>query len=83
MAEDGLAYDRPQDAKNPGHYRGNGVELIAITEQMPFNRGNAVKYLVRAGKKGGPEKEIEDLEKALWYVQRELERTKKLRDHEG
>ncbi|MFJ3084395.1 DUF3310 domain-containing protein [Streptomyces halstedii] len=66
------------DAVNhPPHYAdgwSNGAEVIDITENLNFNRGNAVKYLARAGKKGGPEKELEDLQKALWYVSREVER---------
>ena len=62
---------------HPSHYAdgwSNGAEVIDITEHLNFNRGNAVKYLSRAGKKGGAEKELEDLQKALWYVRREVER---------
>lgn len=62
---------------HPSHYAdgwSNGAEVIDITEHLNFNRGNAVKYLSRAGKKGGPEKELEDLQKALWYVTREIQR---------
>ena len=64
------------DATNPAHYRNgfsNGAEVIDITEALSYNRGNAIKYLARAGQKD-PDKEIEDLEKALWYVKRELGR---------
>ena len=69
------------DAINPAHYQGfsNGAQVIDITENLNFNRGNAVKYLARAGAKE-PAKEIEDLEKSLWYTQRELDRLKGLRD---
>ena len=69
------------DAINPAHYQGfsNGAQVIDITENLNFNRGNAVKYLARAGAKD-PAKEIEDLEKSLWYTQRELDRLKGLRD---
>jgi hypothetical protein len=49
------------------------VEVIDITEHMSFNRGNAVKYLCRAGLKD-PLTELEDLEKAAWYIQREIKR---------
>ncbi|MEU0158997.1 DUF3310 domain-containing protein [Streptomyces sp. NPDC006261] len=62
---------------HPSHYAdgwSNGAEVIDIVENLNFNRGNAVKYLSRAGKKGGPEKELEDLQKALWYVTREVQR---------
>lgn len=64
------------DPINPSHYRAyKGVEVIQLTEQMNFNRGNAVKYTCRAGLKD-PDKEIEDLEKAVWYLNREIERMK-------
>jgi hypothetical protein len=68
---------RDDAVHHPRHYAegwSNGAEVIDITEHLNFNRGNAVKYLARAGKKGGPEKELEDLQKALWYVRREIER---------
>ena len=64
------------DAVNsPPHYTGfsNDAEVIDITENLNFNRGSAVKYLARAGAKD-PAKEIEDLEKAAWYVHREIKR---------
>lgn len=62
---------------HPSHYTMyHGLEIIDLTEQMNFNKGNAVKYIARAGFKGGPEKEVEDLEKAQWYISRELERIK-------
>ncbi|MFD5308282.1 DUF3310 domain-containing protein [Streptomyces ardesiacus] len=70
--------NRGEDVVNsPSHYAdgwSNGAEVIDITEHLNFNRGNAVKYLSRAGKKGGPGKELEDLQKALWYVTREVQR---------
>ncbi|MFI6049029.1 DUF3310 domain-containing protein [Streptomyces violascens] len=59
---------------NPSHYTdgySNGAEVIDIVEALPYNRGAAMKYLARAGKK---ENEIEDLQKALWYIKRELAR---------
>ena len=63
------------DAINPPHYQGfsNGAQVVDITEHLNFNRGNAVKYLARAGAKD-PAKEIEDIKKAIWYAQRELVR---------
>ncbi len=61
---------------NPAHYtRFKGIEVIQLTEQLNFCRGNAVKYIARAGAKDSA-KEIEDLEKAVWYVQREIARLK-------
>ena len=67
--------EKTHDAvNNPSHYQlPGGVEVIQITEWMNFNRGNAVKYLARAGYKESSE-ELEDLKKALWYVQREIKR---------
>ena len=59
---------------HPAHYTGkNGVECIQVTEQFNFNRGNAIKYIWRAGEKD-PSKEIEDLKKAVWYIEREIKR---------
>lgn len=62
---------------HPSHYtQYKGIEVIQLTEQMNFNRGNAVKYIARAGFKDS-EVEIVDLEKAKWYIEREIERIKK------
>lgn len=56
---------------HPEHYQGNGIEVIDIIEsfELNFNLGNTVKYVLRAGKKGNKK---EDLEKAVWYLKREL-----------
>lgn len=68
----------PNDAVNhPSHYTQYPVEVIELTRHMPFNRGNAVKYVARAGYKGGPEKELEDIDKAIWYLKDERELVKK------
>ena len=58
---------------HPKHYTSHpsGVECIEITEHMNFNLGNATKYIWRASLKG---KEIEDLRKARWYIDREIAR---------
>lgn len=60
---------------SPKHYTSHpsGVECIDITEHMRFNLGNAVKYIWRADLKGNA---IEDLEKARWYIDRELQKRK-------
>ena len=64
---------------HPGHYTAyKGIEVIQLTEQLNFNRGNSVKYVARAGLKD-PNTEIEDLEKARWYIDREIKRLKDLR----
>ena len=57
----------------PAHYtqHPSGVECIEITEHMNFNTGNAMKYLWRAGLKGDGQ---EDLQKAAYYIAREIER---------
>lgn len=59
---------------HPTHYNANpsGVECIDVVEHMPFNRGNAIKYIWRAGHKGGLQTAIEDLRKARWYIDREI-----------
>jgi len=57
---------------HPPHYTAHpsGIECITITEHMNFCIGNAVKYLWRADLKNG----VEDLRKAVWYIQREISR---------
>jgi hypothetical protein len=63
------------DAINhPPHYKQHpsGIECIQITEHMNFNLGNAIKYIWRAGLKSSSP--VEDLRKAAWYINRELER---------
>jgi hypothetical protein len=61
---------------HPKHYTDHpsGVECIQITEHMGFNLGNALKYIWRCDLKKDA---IEDLNKALWYVQREIDKRKK------
>lgn len=63
------------DPTNPEHYKSHpsGIECIQITEHMNFNLGNAIKYIWRAGLKG---ETVADLEKARWYLEREIERIK-------
>lgn len=66
------------DAVNhPKHYNAHpsGVECITVVEHMNFNRGNAIKYTWRAGEKDKAT-EIQDLEKARWYLDREIARLK-------
>jgi hypothetical protein len=60
---------------HPPHYTSHpsGVECIQITEHMGFNLGNALKYIWRADLKGSA---VEDLEKAIFYINRELEKRK-------
>jgi hypothetical protein len=58
---------------NPPHYTSHpsGIECIQITEHMGFNLGNALKYIWRADLKGSA---VEDLEKAIFYINRELDK---------
>ena len=58
---------------HPSHYNSGKIEVIDYIEDqnLDFCLGNAVKYISRAGKKN-PDKEIEDLEKAIWYIQRHI-----------
>lgn len=64
------------DAINPTHYKGK-IEVIDFIEDkdLGFCLGNVVKYVARAGKKA-PTKEIEDLEKAKWYLERHIDNLK-------
>lgn len=64
---------------HPQHYTSHpsGVECITVTEWMNFNKGNALKYIWRAGEKGN---EIEDLLKAAWYIDREIKRLTMLKN---
>lgn len=60
------------DAVNhPSHYTDGGIETIDFIEakKLPYHLGNAVKYISRAGKKD-QSKTIEDLQKAVWYIER-------------
>ena len=63
---------------HPKHYTAHpsGVECIDIVEHMTFNVGSAMKYLWRAGLKGS-EPALRDLEKARWYIDREITKVKK------
>lgn len=72
------------NVNHPEHYISGRFECIEVIEEglgidiaLGFCRGNALKYIYRAGKKH-KEKEIEDLEKAVWYLNREISLRKKL-----
>lgn len=66
---------------HPRHYNchPSGIECIDVIEHMNFCLGNAIKYIWRAEEKGN---DIQDLEKALWYVERELNKRKHLNNNE-
>lgn len=58
---------------HPAHYNVGKIEVIDAIEDwgLNFSLGSAVKYIARADHKGKP---IEDLQKARWYIEREIER---------
>lgn len=66
-----LGYD---PVNKPKHYNSHpsGIQAIQITRHMNFNIGNAIKYLWRTDHKNG----VQDLEKAVWYIQDEIARLK-------
>lgn len=55
------------------HYQGKGLKAIEVIEafELNFSLGNAIKYILRSGKKGNAK---EDLEKAIWYLKREVDK---------
>ena len=63
-----------EKVNHPDHYN-QGIEAIDIIESWThnFSLGNAIKYILRSPYKG---KQIEDLEKARWYIDREINRLK-------
>lgn len=64
-----------QEVEHPPHYTWmNGIEVIDITEQCNFNLGNVIKYVLRADHKH--KDPITDLEKAAFYLGREIARRK-------
>jgi len=68
------------NVNHPKHYTSHpsGVECIQITEHYNFCIGNAIKYLWRAGLKNeGSTNEIQDCQKAIWYIQRHIEACQK------
>ena len=62
-------YDDP--VHMPSHYTKLKVECIEVTEHFNFCLGNAIKYIWRADHKGKP---LEDLRKAIFYLEREIAR---------
>lgn len=79
-----IPYVENDNVNHPGHYTSHpsGIECIEITRHYCFSIGNAIKYLWRAGLKKelgfeDKQKEIEDLEKAKWYID---DRIKQLKD---
>jgi hypothetical protein len=59
------------DPINPSHYHGTKVDEFIEEFKLGFRPGNAIKYIARHQEKGTP---IQDLNKAIWYLQREVSR---------
>ena len=66
------------NVNSPSHYTDGKIEVIDFIEDkgLNYHRGNAIKYISRAGKKD-KSKEVEDLQKAVWYLNREIKRLSK------
>lgn len=71
-----VSKEKDETIHHPAHYGGgdNPYEAIKVIEawQLGFHLGNTVKYIARAGRKGD---RLEDLKKAAWYLNREIENT--------
>lgn len=70
--------EQTPDSINPEYYKHlpNGIECIQVTKWFNFNLGNAIKYCWRAGKKSP--NPVQDLQKAIRYLEFELERLKEI-----
>jgi len=69
----------PETINSPSHYRAeSGIEAIDVIEawDLDFNLGNVVKYICRDGLKDTGDAPLENLQKALWYLQREIDNRK-------
>lgn len=66
-------YKCNDNVNRPAHYTDGKIEVIEFIEdkKLGFCLGNAIKYISRAGKKD-PTKEVEDLQKAKWYIERRI-----------
>ena len=74
-------YERQKQINHPDYYKSKNGDYEAIdfieANSLNFNLGNVIKYIVRAGRKVG-EDESTTLQKASWYLEREITRLKKL-----
>ena len=63
------------NVSHPAHYTSGQIEVIDFIEdkELGFHLGNAVKYISRAGRKDA-DRTIEDLQKAVWYINRQIQR---------
>ena len=69
--------DKGDPVNHPSHYTKGKIEVadFIADQKLNFDRGNAVKYVCRAGSKD-TDKEIQDLEKAIWYINHEIKMLK-------
>jgi len=78
IEEFGFPGGEPDMVKKPPHYKGtilpNNIECIDVAQHFNFNKGTAIKYIWRAGLKGDS---VEDLKKAIEYLQFEIDRIEK------
>ena len=70
------AFENKETIDHPNHYNIGGIEVIDFIESwdLKFSLGNAIKYIARAPYKNN---ELEDLKKARWYIDREIQRLEK------
>ena len=75
LADEIVDFTITNKVNHPSHYN-KGIETIDYIEswEMNFNIGNVIKYTTRAGHK---DNKLEDLEKAKWYIEREIENAKR------
>jgi len=72
-----MTRDWSDGVNHPTHYNAvPGIECIDVVENFGFNLGNAIKYIWRAGLKRDSDWKV-DLEKAIWYIEREILRRDK------
>ena len=64
---------------NPSHYKSGGIQVIDVIEafELGYRLGNVIKYVLRAGRKGDA---LEDLQKAAWYLDRQIDKMKSWTD---
>lgn len=74
---EGISAPATDPVNHPSHYTSGKIEVIEfiVDQKLDMHTGNAVKYIARAGKKN-PAKEVEDLEKAVWYLNDKIKRLK-------
>lgn len=81
MEQNGVIFNSVVD--HPKHYISGGIEAIEVIEawDLGFNLGNVIKYICRNGKKS--KNRLIDLEKAAWYLNREIDNLKKENENNG